>query len=182
MSALLPWALPLLHPTRKAKCQTWQVCPTHAASVFSLAVSVPIKNMLHVSSCCSCSQLPSQHPIPGHALIMTSTNNQSLLAPLHWQQHELTWLHMPPCKMQVTRPDRLTAAMSTLVCNAIGLTSLSPPPLNLAKMLSEQTTAGKADAYTTLLQPSPTTTKLLKQRNSMPYQPGSLGVPARFQL
>ena len=37
--------------------------------------------------------------------------------------------------------------MSTLVCNAIGLTNLAPPALNLAKMLSEETTAGNTEAH-----------------------------------
>jgi dynein heavy chain 2 len=45
--------------------------------------------------------------------------------------------------LQALRPDRLQSALQTYVCETIGVPSISPPPLNLAKIV-EQTQHGAA--------------------------------------
>lgn len=60
--------------------------------------------------------------------------------------------------LQVVRPDRLATAMSAFVCNAIGLTNMAAPPLDIAKMLAEEATAGELQLHLVAC-PSPTTTK-----------------------
>ncbi|KAL2914266.1 hypothetical protein HK105_206212 [Polyrhizophydium stewartii] len=43
--------------------------------------------------------------------------------------------------VQALRPDRLLTAMSAFSCNALGIDSLAPPPLNMKKILDEETIA-----------------------------------------
>ena len=81
--------------------------------------------------------------------------------------------------MQAVRPDRLAAAMTSFVCNTLGLTSISPPSLSIATVLRQEATAGvggtciprtSTSPTFTILNPSPppsppTTTKLLLSCN-----------------